>query len=145
MDTPISFLLIDGHSIVFAWDDLRELHDQRPSMAREELIRRLTAYQDATGERVVLVFDGQSGNPEDTREPGGIQIFYSKTGGSADAVIERLAEKYGKAYRLTVASRDRAVLEACSASGALCIGPPSLREQLDAADQRFRDEWKRRR
>lgn len=145
MESPISFLLIDGHSMIFAWEDLRTLHAQRPAMAREELVRQLTAYQDATNERVVLVFDGQSGGgPVEKPASGGIQIFYSKSGGSADAVLERLAEKYGKAYRLTVASRDRAVLEACSASGALCIGPTGLREQLDAADQQFRERWKRR-
>ena len=144
MDTVPSFLLVDGHSMIFAWEDLRALHAVRPAMAREELARRLTAYQDATDERVVLVFDGQTGDLEEIREKAGIQIFYSKTGGSADALIERLTEKYAKTYRLTVASRDRAVLEACSASGALCMGATGLLEQLDSADRSFRETWKRR-
>jgi predicted RNA-binding protein with PIN domain len=144
MEAAPSFLLVDGHSMIFAWEELRALHAVRPAMAREELARRLMAYQDATDERVVLVFDGQTGDLEEIREQGGIQIFYSKTGGSADALIERLAEKYAKTYRLTVASRDRAVLEACSASGALCMGATGLLEQLDAADRSFRETWKRR-
>ena len=31
------FLLVDGHSMIFAWDELRQLHEQRMSLAREAL------------------------------------------------------------------------------------------------------------
>ena len=46
------FLLVDGHSMIFAWEELRQLHEQRMALAREALCQRLQAYQDVSGERV---------------------------------------------------------------------------------------------
>ena len=54
------------------------------------IVRRLTAYQDASGIRVVAVFDGKGAKPNEATEPGGIQIFYSRAGQSADLIVERL-------------------------------------------------------
>ena len=53
------FLIVDGHSVIFAWPDLRALHDRKTVLARDRLIKVLTEYQDFTGIRVVLVFDGR--------------------------------------------------------------------------------------
>ena len=52
------YLIVDGHSIIFAWPALCKLHKRRPFLAREALINRLRDYQDWTGVRVVVVFDG---------------------------------------------------------------------------------------
>jgi predicted RNA-binding protein with PIN domain len=51
------YLLVDGHSIIFAWPDLRTLHQRRTALAREALIKQLRDYQDWSGTRVVVVFD----------------------------------------------------------------------------------------
>jgi predicted RNA-binding protein with PIN domain len=53
------YLIVDGHSIIFAWPALRRLHQRRTSLAREALVKRLRDYQDWTGIRVVVVFDGK--------------------------------------------------------------------------------------
>ncbi len=53
--------------------------------ARDALIKRLTAYQDQSGVRVVLVFDGQGARVTEESEPGGIQIFYAPAGRTAEA------------------------------------------------------------
>src|SRR6516225_603162 len=89
------FLIVDGHSVIFAWPELRALHRRRTASARERLTKILTAYQDFTGIRVVLVFDGKGTTITQETDPGGIQIFYSNTGRTADDLIERLAAKYG--------------------------------------------------
>jgi len=141
-----SYLLVDGHSMIFAWPDLRALHAHSGAVAREELARRLTAYQDQTGERVVLVFDGRHGPAgEEPARVEDIQILYSRAGGSADGVIERLAGKYAASRRLTVASRDRAVLDCAAGFGAHCLSANALRELLEGAERRFREGFKRRR
>ena len=77
------YLLVDAHSVIFSWPELHELHRRNGLVAREELTRRLTAYQDATGVRVVVVFDGKGARANSEKMPGGIQVFYSggKTGG----------------------------------------------------------------
>ena len=135
------FLLVDGHSMIFAWDELRALHDQRMGLAREALCQRLQAYQDATpGERVVVVFDGRHGEGKQERRPEEIQVLYSKKGGSADEILERLACKYAKDHDLTVASRDRAVLDMVSSFGANAISANGLADLLEAAERRFSSE-----
>ena len=53
------YLIVDGHSVIFAWPELRALHSRRTGAARDELVRRLTQYQDSSGVRVVVVFDGR--------------------------------------------------------------------------------------
>lgn len=124
--------------MIFAWDELRQLHQRRMALAREALCQRLQAYQDVSGEWVVLVFDGQQGEIPEKRDPGAIQVLYSKRGGSADQVLERLACKYAKDHDLTVASRDRAVLDMVSSFGANAISATGLEDLLDRAERQFR-------
>lgn len=138
------FLIVDGHSMIFAWDDLAILHGQSRAAAREELIRRVTLLQDMGTERVVLVFDGKGEKVESEAEKDGIQIFYSQSGMTADAVIERLAAKYAGKYRMTVASRDRAVLDGASAAGADVISANGLLDRLRIAEGNLRSELKKR-
>jgi len=134
----IPYLIIDGHSIIFTWKDLRILHDHSQLAAREKLIHRMTGYQDCTGERVIIVFDGKGTKTESHCEQNGIQVFFSKKGVSADQIIERLVGKYGRKKKITIASRDKAVLDTCSSFGALAISPNSLREFLETAEEKLR-------
>jgi hypothetical protein len=101
------YLLVDAHSVIFAWPELRKLHGRRNVLAREELIKRLTEYQDTTETRVVAVFDGQGAKFSEETAPGGIQVFYSAAGQTADAIIERLVAKYGAEHEMTLVTSDR--------------------------------------
>jgi len=85
------YLLVDGHSIIFAWPELRKLHERRSSLAREALIKQLRDYQDWTGVRVVIAFDGKAPKISAISGQGDVQIFYSRSGQTADTIIERLA------------------------------------------------------
>ena len=130
------YLIVDGHSVIFAWPELRELHQRRTSLAREDLIRRLRDYQDWTGVRVVVVFDGKGSAIDASSDPGEIQIFYSRTGQSADSIVERLASKYGSQFSLLVATSDYLEQETAAACGAECISAEGLRGLLEAARSR---------
>ena len=134
------YLIVDGHSMIFAWDDLRQLHESSTLAARQELIRRMTSYQDVTAERVALVFDGKGETTSSDHEQGGIQIFYSPAGITADQIIERLAGKYAQQRNLTIASRDRGVLDTCSAFGANTISAKALHELLERANTRLHQQ-----
>jgi uncharacterized protein len=124
------YLIVDGHSIIFAWPELRKLHGRRSSLAREALFKQLRDYQDWTGVRVVVVFDGKGKKVEATSNPADVQIFYSRSGQSADAIIERLASKYGKHFELVVATSDSMEAETVHACGAESISPEALRGLL---------------
>lgn len=127
------YLIVDGHSVIFAWPDLRKLHARRSSLARDALTKRLRNYQDWTATRVAVVFDGKGSSVGASSEPGEVQVFYSRTGQTADSIIERLASKYGRKFRLLVATSDVMEQETASACGAECISAEALRWLLDEA------------
>ncbi len=127
MQSPPRYLIVDGHSVIFAWPELRKLHSRRSSLAREALVKQLRDYQDWTGVHVVVVFDGKGKKVEATSDPADVQIFYSRSGQSADAIIERLASKYAKRYELIVATSDSLEAETVHACGADSISPDGLR------------------
>jgi predicted RNA-binding protein with PIN domain len=129
------YLIVDGHSVIFAWPELRELQQRRSSLARETLIKRLRHYQDWTGVHVVVVFDGKGASISMAAEPHDIQIFYSRKGQAADAIIERLASKYAKKFDLSVATSDRLEQQTAAACGAEWISPENLRELLEEVAQ----------
>ena len=127
------YLIVDGHSVIFAWPELRRLHERRTSLAREALAKKLRDYQDWTGTQVAVVFDGKGPTVNVTSDPGEIQIFYSRAGQTADSVIERLASKYAGRFKLLVATSDVLEQETAGASGAECISAEALRWLLDEA------------
>jgi len=126
------FLIVDGHSVIFAWPELRAAHQTRQMAAREALVGILRAYQDASGIRVVLVFDGRGGSHSDVSEPDGIQIFYSKAGATADSVIERLVAKYSEYASMLVATSDRMEQQTVHSFGAEFISAEDLRLRVEA-------------
>jgi uncharacterized protein len=130
------YLIVDGHSVIFAWPELREMHQRRTSLARDALVRQLREYQDWTGVHVVVVFDGRGAAVDASAEPGEIQIFYSRAGQTADSIVERLASKYASQYRLLVATDDYLEQETASACGAECVSAEALRGLLDEARAR---------
>ena len=130
MQSRARYLIVDGHSVIFAWPELRKLHARRSSLAREALLKQLRDYQDWTGVRVVAVFDGKGKKVDAISDPAEVQVFYSRSGQPADAIVERLACKYAKDYKLIVATSDSMVAETVHACGAEWILPDGLRELL---------------
>src|SRR5215472_6554138 len=133
MQPSTRYLIVDGHSIIFGWPELNKLHARRSSLAREALLKQLRDYQDWTGVRVVAVFDGKGKKVEAISDPAEVQVFYSRSGQSADSIIERLASKYAKQYELVVATSDSMEAETVYACGAESISPDGLRALLASA------------
>ena len=130
MQSRARYLIVDGHSIIFAWPELRKIHARQSSLAREALLKQLRDYQDWTGVRVVAVFDGKGKRVDATADPSEVQVFYSRGGQSADAIIERLASKYAKEHELMVATSDSLEAETVHACGAELISPDGLRRLI---------------
>ena len=133
-------LIVDGNNVIHALAELRALllapGGRRSGRAHRELERRLTAYQDQSGERVVLVFDGRGEEVQksDARD-GGIQILRSDSARSADAIIEQLVARYAGEYDLQVVSDDRAVQNAALALEATSISVASLEALLERTER----------
>ena len=129
------YLLVDAHSVIFSWPELHDLHGRNALAAREELTRKLTAYQDASGVRVVVVFDGKGVRSNSETVPGGVQMFYSGGGKTADCIIERLAAKYGSEHDITVATNDNLVQQTVITFGGLAISVDALRDLIGEAER----------
>ncbi|HEV2045578.1 MAG TPA: NYN domain-containing protein [Chthoniobacterales bacterium] len=127
------YLIVDGHSVIFAWPELRKLHARRSMLAREALAKELRDYQDWTGVNVVVVFDGRGKHISEISDPHEVQIFYARRGQTADAIIERLASKYATRFDVTVATSDFLERQTVTACGATSISPEELRKRLSAA------------
>lgn len=140
------FLLVDGHSIINAWDELRTLHRQpaKRHTARELLLQRMRTYQDLTEERVIVVFDGPQSRTTEEREPSGVQIFYADAGATADTIIERLVAKYASEHQMTAATADGMIRETVSALGAEWISPEMLHHKCETAEGDMRRIIKKR-
>jgi predicted RNA-binding protein with PIN domain len=137
------YLIVDGHSVIFAWPELRQLHARRAVLARDELVKILTAYQDASGVRVVAVFDGRGAKANEATEPGGIQIFYSGAGQTADQIVERLVAKYASQHEITVATSDHLEQQTATTFGALVVSAEGLRPWLEDAQAGLARELKK--
>jgi predicted RNA-binding protein with PIN domain len=140
-----NFLIVDGHSIIFAWPELLALQQRNRTAARQNLIKTLTEYQDLSGVNVVIVFDGTGERINEVIEPGGIQIFYSNAGRTADEIVERLVAKYGHKHTITVATADLLEQQTVTSFGAQCVGSDGLRRRIEDARTEFALELKRRR
>lgn len=132
-------LLVDGHSVIFAWPDLAEIHQRNTAAARENLVRRLTALQDSSEWEVAVVFDGRGAKASSDSEPHGIAVFYSKSGQTADEIIERLAAKYSATCDVTVATDDHMERTTVEALGGISISTDQLLSEMDSAGSALRD------
>jgi predicted RNA-binding protein with PIN domain len=133
-------LLVDGHSVIFAWPDLAEIHQRNTASARENLVRRLTGLQDSTEWEVAVVFDGRGAKASSESAPSGIAVFYSRSGQTADEIIERLAAKYAASCEVTVATDDHMERTTVEALGGMSISTDQLLAEIESASGALREK-----
>jgi predicted RNA-binding protein with PIN domain len=87
-------ILVDGYSLLHNWPELAPGKPRHSMEARDELIRILTLYRDATSTPITIVFDGAGKSPA-TAYPSTpeMEILYSRGGQTADQIIERVAAR----------------------------------------------------
>ncbi len=129
--------------MIFDWPDLAAMHARNTAAAREELVKRLTGLQDNTEWTVAVVFDGKGVKASSDGTPHGIAVFYSKSGQTADSIIERLAAKYAKDHEVTVATNDRLERTTAEAFGSNTISGMQLRAEMESAIDSVRDTIRR--
>ena len=103
---------------------------------RERLIRDLAGYRHRKGHPVTVIFDGwRAGHPVERAEwREGLEVVYSKQGEQADAVVKRLAEKYGS--DCAVVSSDREIGNFARAHGSMVITSGDFETRLQVSGAR---------
>jgi hypothetical protein len=110
-------ILVDGYSLLHSWPELAPGKARHSAAARDELVRVLTLYRDATYTPISIFFDGSSpkiaGVPQTASTPE-VEILFSRAGQTADQMIERAAHRfqpYGEVLAVTddIAERDTVI------------------------------------
>ena len=124
------YLVVDGHSVIFAWPDLRTLHQRNRAAARRALADRLQILHDSTTWRITLVLDGTHGTVDPPRHPHDMVTAYATADQTADSIIERLVASSGAAERVTVITADEVERRLVESLGAATASPTWLREEM---------------
>ena len=115
------YLIVDGYNLIFAWDELKKLAEERLDLARGRLMDMLSSYCGFTKSELVLVFDGfrTPGNPGERGEYHNIRVAYTADGETGDAYIERIVDEIGRNYDVRVVTSDNLIRLSALRSGVL--------------------------
>lgn len=119
-------ILVDGYSLLHQWPELARGKARHSAAAREELIHVLTQYQDASRTPITIFFDGSgapTGTPKNESTPS-VEVLFSKSGQTADDMIERAAHRfqpYGEVMAVTDDNAERDTVIALGGTVASCL------------------------
>jgi len=127
------YVIVDGYNLIFAWDELKKLAQERLDLARGRLMDMLSNYSGFTKAKLVLVFDGYRtpGNPGSKSDYHNIHVAYTKDGETADAYIERLLDEIGKNYSVRVITSDNLIRVSAMRSGVLRTSSGEFAKELE--------------
>jgi len=114
-------ILVDGYSLLHEWPELAPGRARFSAAARDELILRLTLYQDVTGTPLTIFFDG-GGAPDGTpphHSTRQVEVLYSKRGQTADQMIERATHRFRPYGEILAVTNDVAERETVLSLGGL--------------------------
>ena len=133
--------ILDGYNVLFSWEELDALSKKSLDAARNRLMDIMSDYSSFTGSRVVIVFDAYR-SPNDTGKKlshHGIDVLFTDQGESADAYIERMAEKIGKDENVRVVSSDNLVRSDITRAGVIRMSSKSIQEEVARVNRRIQD------
>jgi predicted RNA-binding protein with PIN domain len=140
MAMNVRYLVVDGHSVIFAWPDLRKLHEKNRAAARKALADRLQMLHDGTGWRVTLVLDGTHGSAPGPRQPADMVVVYATADQTADSIIERLVALSGAAPQVLVITADEVERRLVESLGAATASPEWLRAEMEKEGAAFQGQ-----
>lgn len=114
-------ILVDGYSLLHGWPQLAPGQVRHSEAARDELVRRLTLYQDAVGVPVTIFFDGSmpKARSRERTAKARIEVLYSCAGQTADDLIERAAHRFASYGEVLAVTDDRAERDTVNSFGGL--------------------------
>lgn len=119
-------ILVDGYSLLHNWPKLAPGKPRHSAAARDELINILTRYRDAIGTPITIFFDGSGapvGTPAAVSTPE-LEVLYSKSGQTADQMIERATHRfaeYGEILAVTDDFAERDTVISLGGSTSSCL------------------------
>lgn len=124
------FLFVDGYNVIYSWTSLKKVAAKNLEKAREQLIKRLSLYQDYTGTRVKVVFDGKDLGKPSSQIVMGLEVIFSSRKQTADSVIERLVYASQERENIRVATSDYQETMTVFGLGAQVISSQDLESEI---------------
>lgn len=90
-------ILVDGSGLSRCWLTILPGKERQSPAVREELIRRLTLYQDICGVPITVAFDGvgPARIAEDPMDGGDVEVLFSRVGETAAQLVGKAAKRLG--------------------------------------------------
>lgn len=132
-----NILLVDGYNIIGAWEELRQMKEDRLADARDRLIERMAEYKGYTGWRVIIVFDAHliAGIEKKNRRHD-VEVVFTREKETADERIEKLVtELIGRRVQIHVATSDLTEQWVIFAHGALRKSARELEIEMNEIDK----------
>jgi hypothetical protein len=135
-------ILIDGYSLLHAWPELAPGKARHSAAARDELIRRLTLYRDAIGTPITIIFDGANArhSPATVESTPELEILYSRSGQTADEVIERATHRLSAYGEVLAVTDDNAERDTVIAMGGMASSCWSFIQTVESALAELKDD-----
>jgi predicted RNA-binding protein with PIN domain len=126
-------IVIDGYNVIHADPALRREASKGMEGARAALLGRLRVYIADKDVQITVVFDGAGGMVDaESVVPGRLQVLYSASGQSADALIVSTLHEHPNPREYIVVTSDMADIgRAVGAAGAVVMSSPEFLERLD--------------
>jgi len=137
-------ILVDGYSLLHNWPELAPGRPRHSAAAREELIHRLTQYQDAVRTPITIFFDG-AGAPFGTPAPSSrpeLEVLYSCAGQTADQMIERAAYRFAPYGEVLAVTDDLAERETVISLGGMASSCWNFIQTVEDALAELKDDIK---
>lgn len=135
------YLLVDGYNIIFAWEELKKLSEVNIDSARDKLMDIMCNYQGYKKVNLILVFDAYKvhGGQRVIYDYHNIHIVYTKEAETADQYIEKVTNKIGQKYNVTVATSDRLEQMIVWGQGAKLLSAKGLWEEVEQVNKEIRN------
>jgi len=137
-------ILVDGYSLLHNWPQLARGQPRHSAAARDELIRRLTLYQDAVGTPVTVFFDGSAprSGTKTAAIQGEVEVLYSPRGQTADQMIERAAYRFRSFGEVLAVTDDHVERETVLSVGGMAASCSNFIQMVESALAEQADDLK---
>lgn len=137
---PLVRILVDGYSLLHSWPELARGLARHSAAARTALVNRLRQYGDAISTPITVVFDGAGPSAHAAQEVPStpeMEIIYSKTGQTADDIIERVTARLVSYGEVLVVSNDFAERDTVASVGGSCCSCEHFVRSIESSLSEF--------
>ncbi|MHB8842026.1 MAG: NYN domain-containing protein [Candidatus Aquicultor sp.] len=138
-------LIVDGYNLIYVTDRYRKWRDNDLEMARIKLIEDLATLQMFADYKIMLVFDAAKTGAKGSHHANilGIDVWFTRSGETADQMIERFVFKGGYEGDIVVATSDYSQQKVIFKPGVLRKSSRELVNDLEATEKELKTTQKK--